>query len=109
MSDLDNAMDVINSLEEKKRAADAPQRGAGRVRVGSVEHYYEKLGVAAIKLDETLRVGDLIEIGDEDDAVRQRVSSMQINREDVSEAYAGDSIGIKTRHTVYEGSDVYRL
>jgi translation initiation factor IF-2 len=41
--------------------------------------------------------------------VRQRVSSMQIERKDVGEANAGDSVGIKVDTHVPVGSKVYKL
>lgn len=81
----------------------------GKELVGNVEHFYDRLGVAAIKLSATLKVGDIIEIGNDEEAVRQRISSMQINRKDVNEASAGDSVGIMLKWKVGAGSDVYRI
>ncbi len=112
--DLDNVMDTLNSLEDReKREKDIGNRegtgSAARTEVGKVEHYYSKLGVVAIKLTGTLKVGDLIEIGGEEEAIRQRIASMQINREDVEEASAGQSIGIKVKYPVSVDSNVYRL
>ncbi len=110
MDDLDSAMDVVNAFEERNRRNSKPQESSrGRTQVGSVEQYFEKISVAAIKLTGALKVGDLIEIGSEDEAIRQRISSMQIDREDVGEAQEDESIGIKVNHPVAEGSAVYRL
>lgn len=112
---LDNVMDALSSLEDReKRERGAGEEGAAsdnvkKIEVGKVEHYYSKLGVVAIKLTGTLKVGDLIEIGSEDEAVRQRIASMQINRMDVDEASAGQSIGIKVKYPIVAGKSVYRL
>ena len=112
--DLDNVMDTLSSLEEREKresgiGADERAGSTAKAVIGEVEHYYSKLGVAAIRLTGTLKAGDLIEIGSEDEEIRQRVASMQINREDVEEASAGQSIGIKVKHPVSAGSNVYRL
>ena len=121
MADLDNVMDVLNSLEEKENRArtsssirtaeigSVVSRNKNKTQIGSVECFFSKIGVVAIKLEDTLRVGDVIEIGSEDEAVRQRIASMQIDRQDVSEAYAGDSVGIKLKYKVPEGSAVYKV
>ncbi len=112
MSELDNAMDVLDALEERKRGAGQPPGTSGqrgRVLVGKVEHYYEKAGVAAVKLEGTLRIGDIVELGDEEEAVRQRIASMQIDRQDVEEAYNGDFVGIKTKYRIAEGVPVYKI
>ena len=109
MESLDNAMDVINSIEEKESAHERPEAGSERELIGGVESFFKKINVAAIKLKKSLSTGDIIEIGSEEEAIRQKVVSMQINHEEVSEAHAGDSVGIKVNHPVYEGSEVYRL
>ncbi|MDE1846232.1 MAG: translation elongation factor-like protein [Candidatus Micrarchaeota archaeon] len=77
--------------------------------IGSVEGFFSKINVVAIKLSGDLKVGDLIEIGDEESSVKQRISSMQIDRHDVQSASAGDSVGIKLNYKVSEGSSVYRV
>ena len=74
-----------------------------------IEHYFGKLGVAAVRLRSRLVVGDLIEIGSGEEHVRQRVESMQIERKDVTEAFEGDDVGIKVKWPVASGSMVYRV
>jgi hypothetical protein len=113
MEDLDNAMASLNAWESREsgvpsQTAQAPA-GRGRVLVGTVDGFFKKINVAAVKLTGGLKVGDLIEIGSEDEAIRQRVLSMQIDREDISEASEGDDVGIKLNHDVPVGSEVYRI
>jgi translation elongation factor EF-1alpha len=109
MSDLDSAMDVINALEERRSREESGRSGSAKELVGTTEHYYKNIGVVAIRLEGNLKVGDIIEIGDEEEAVRLKVSSMQIDRKDVNWAHSGDSVGIKIRYPVADGSSVYRL
>ncbi|MEM4088533.1 MAG: hypothetical protein QW774_03940 [Candidatus Micrarchaeaceae archaeon] len=108
--DLDNIMDVLNEEEKRDSGFYARQvAGKGRILVGRVEHFYDKINVAAIRLEKPLKLGDIIEIGTEEDAIRQRITSMQINRKDVDEAVAGDDVGVKLKHKVEEGSSVYKI
>lgn len=110
MEDLDNAMEVQEAYEARERGDYVKKdHGHSKEQVGMVEHFFDKINVVAIKLSAQLKVGDIIEIGDEESAVREKISSMQINREDVGAAFEGDSIGIKLKHKVNAGDIVYKL
>lgn len=109
MRDLDSAIENLEAWEAKERGQNAPAPNQNKVLVGKVEQFFDRIGVVAISLSSDLKVGDIIEIGDEEDAVRQKISSMQINREDVEEAAEGDSVGIKLKHPVSVDSAVYRI
>lgn len=77
--------------------------------IGEVSNYFEKVGVAAIKLTAPLKVGDEIHIkGGEDTDFTQEVESMQINHENVEEANAGDEVGMKVKEKVRKGYKVYK-
>ena len=109
MKDLDNAMENLRELEERENRGFSVNNGQKKTLIGKVGQFYSKIGVVAITLSAELKVGDLIEIGSDDEAIRQRISSMQIEREDVEEASAGDSVGIKVKHPVEVNSNVYRI
>lgn len=63
--------------------------------VGTVTHYWGKLGVAGIELSGELEVGDTISVRGNTSDFTQTVDSIQIEHEDVESATAGDSIGVK--------------
>jgi len=109
MKDLDSAIENLEAWEAKEKDQREPERSQNRVLIGRVEQFFDRISVVAISLNSDLRIGDIIEIGDEEEAVRQKVSSMQINRKDVTEASEGDSVGIKLNHPVSVDSDVYRI
>src|SRR3972149_1597881 len=71
-------------------------------KVGTVTHYYDKLGVAIIDLTLDLRVGDLVRVTGSTE-FSQKVASMQIEHEHVEEAHAGDTIGLKVNQKVKPG------
>ncbi len=109
MDDIDDQVESVNNWEERQMKTAQPEKPKGKVLVGKVSQFFDKINVAAIDLSASLKVGDIIEIGNEEEAVRQRISSMQIERVDVLEADEGASIGIKLKYKVPVGSDVYRI
>ncbi len=77
--------------------------------VGKISHYYSKIGVAVVELGDTIKVGDEISIEGSVTQVRQKVSSMQIEHQNVQSAGIGQSIGLKVETRVREGDLVYRI
>ncbi len=114
-SDLDSTMDVLDTMEARDNRNPNPDPNPNsmprqnKVAIGTVEDFFDKISVVAIKLNGNLKVGDVIEIGDEEEAVRQKIISMQINRENVEEAGDGDSVGIKLKYKVSPGLSVYKI
>ena len=76
------------------------------MEIGVVSNYFEKIGVAAIKLSAPLKVGDKIKIKGGEVEFEQTVESMQIHNDKVEEAKAGDEIGIKVSQKVRKGYKV---
>jgi len=75
--------------------------------VGTVSHYYSKLGVAIVDLREDLAVGDRISIEGSSTNVQQTVDSMQVEHESVKAAGKGSSVGMKVPDKVRPGDNVY--
>ncbi len=78
-------------------------------QVGRVTHYFGKVGVAAIELEDELRVGDTIHVKGHTSDWTQKVDSMQIEHQQVQEARAGDVIGIKVSEHAREHDVVYKV
>jgi len=77
--------------------------------VGKVAHYYKKIGVAVVDLQAPLSVGDRILIRGATTDFEQTVKSMQIEHEDVNEAAAGQSVGLKVEEKVREKDVIYKV
>jgi putative protease len=77
--------------------------------IGKVTHYFGKIGVAVIQLEDTLKVGDTIRIVGGQTDFTQTVESMEIEHQKVNEAKAGQSVGLKVAQKVREGYKVYKL
>ena len=76
--------------------------------IGEIESFFSKIGVAAIELSADLKVGDTILIKGHTTSFEQKIDSMQIDRNPVEEAHAGDGIGIKVIDKVRAGDKVYK-
>ncbi len=79
-------------------------------KVGFVEHYFDKIAVAAIKLaDGGLAVGDKIHIKGHTTDFEQSVDSIQIEHATVSKADKGADIGVKVKEKVRQHDEVFKV
>ena len=76
-------------------------------RIGTVTHYFSKIGVAVIELAGNLKVGDSIVIAGRGQEFAQPVSSLQVEHEQVAAAKKGDAVGLKVSQPVKDGDAVY--
>ncbi len=82
---------------------------AEKKRIGKVLHYYSNISVAVVELEDTLKVGDKISIEGHTTNFQQEVESMQINKQPIEEATAGQQIGLKVKDKVRENDIVYKI
>jgi len=79
-------------------------------KIGLIEHFFTKVSVAAIKITNgELKVGDTIHIVGAHTDFRQKIDSMQIDRNAVESVKAGDEVGIKVKDRVREHDVVYKI
>lgn len=78
--------------------------------IGEITHYFGDIGVAVIKLDGTLKVGDEIRVvGGVDTDFTQEVKSMEVDHEKIEKAKSGDEVGLKVKEKVRDGYEVYKV
>lgn len=77
--------------------------------IGKITHYYGHISVGIIELTDTLKTGDSIHIKGHTSDFTQSVDSMQIEHKDVTEAKAGDVIGVKVTEKVHPNDKVFRV
>jgi len=77
--------------------------------IGQITHYYGNLSVGIVELSDILKVGETIHIKGHSEDFNQTVDSMQIEHANVSEAKAGDMIGIKVTQKVHPGDKVFKV
>lgn len=79
-------------------------------KVGTVTHYYDKLGVAIVELDGNLSAGDEIKFAKAgEDFFQQKVESIQVEHEKKDTAGKGDVVGLKTNEKVTQGTEVFKV
>lgn len=76
-------------------------------KVGKITHWYDKLGVAVVKLSGSLKVGDQVKVRRGNEEFDATVESMQIDHEDVKSAKKGDEAAIKLPQKTKEGAAIY--
>jgi translation elongation factor EF-1alpha len=77
--------------------------------IGTVNHWFGRIGVAGIELTDTLAVGDRVHIQGHTTDFEQEVTSMQIMHQDVAEAGPGDDVGVKVQSRARRGDHVYKV
>lgn len=79
-------------------------------KIGLVEHFFNKVGVAAIKITSgELKVGDTIHVVGAHTDFTQKIDSMQIDKDPIESVKAGDAVGIKVKDRVREHDVVYKI
>jgi translation elongation factor EF-1alpha len=79
-------------------------------KVGYVEKYFAKIGVAAIIVDSgSIEVGDTLHFVGHTTDFTQVINSMQVEHQPVQKAVSGESIGLKVDDRVRSGDLVYRV
>jgi len=78
-------------------------------QIGTISHYYNHLSVGIIELTAPLKIGETIRIKGATDDFTETIESMQVEHEQIEEANAGDSIGVKVSQKVHENDKVYRV
>lgn len=75
-------------------------------QVAEVTHYFSNIGVAVIKLSETLNVGQTVQFKGDTTDFEQTIESMQVDHENIEKAQKGDEVGLKVVDKVREGDKV---
>lgn len=79
-------------------------------KIGVVTHYFGKITVAIIKIEEdSLKVGDTIHFKGHTSDFTQKVESMELEHKAIQEAKVGDSAGLKVSEHAREGDVVYKI
>jgi putative protease len=80
------------------------------MKVGTVTHYYNKIGVAVVLLEGDLAVGEKIKfVRGGEDLFEQTVTSIQTEHKSLQKAVAGQEIGLKVDQPVREGAEIYKV
>jgi len=79
------------------------------VEIGRVTHYYNHIDVAVLKLDDELKLGDMIHIAGHTTDFTQRVASLEVDHHTVVWVRPGEDVALKVIEPVREHDIVYRV
>ena len=79
------------------------------IEIGKVSDFFARPVVAGIELTAPLKPGDKVHIKGHTTDMELTVESMQINNVNVTEAKAGDAVGIKLSDRARKGDTVYKV
>ena len=74
---------------------------------GKVIHYYDKIGVAVVRLEKTLKIGDKVKFIHGENDFEQTIESMQLEHAQVSQGKKGEEVAIKVDKETKLGTLVY--
>ena len=77
--------------------------------IGLITHYFPHVQAAVIKLKKPLAAGETVKIKGHTTDLTQIVTSMQIDRVDITSAKKGDEIGLKVSSRVRQHDKVYKV
>lgn len=76
--------------------------------IGKVIHWYDKIGVAVVKLSSALKVGDKIKVKHGDKEFEDSVDSMQLDHQPIASGKKGQEVAVKLSDHAKEGSEVFK-
>ena len=74
--------------------------------VGKVDKYFAKISVAAVVLEDSVKVGDTVRFRGATTDFSQVVESIQVKHENLSEAGSGAEVGIRVKDRVRPGDSL---
>lgn len=77
--------------------------------IGIVSDFFARPLVAGVELSAPLKVGDMIHVKGHTTNITMTVESMQIDNVSVTEAKAGDAVGIKLNDRARKGDTIYKI
>ncbi len=79
-------------------------------KIGTVIHYWGKIGVAGVNISNgELRIGDTIHIKGHTSDFTQAVESIQMENQSVEVASPGDEVGIRVVEQTREDDEVFKV
>jgi len=82
---------------------------ANKDLVGKVTHYYDKIGVAVVKLGKALKVGDKVKFVHGEKEFEQMLESMQLEHAQVTTGKKGQEVAIKVNQETKSGTEVHLI
>lgn len=76
--------------------------------VGEVVHWYDKIGVAVVKLAGALKLGERIKIKRGEETFEDSITSMQFDHKPIDVGKKGQEIAVKLSQPAKEGATIFK-
>lgn len=77
--------------------------------LGKVVHWYDKIGVAVVKLAGALKVGDRVKVKRGETEFEEAVSSMQLDHKPVETGKKGQEVAVKFSQPAKDGAVISKV
>ena len=77
--------------------------------IGQVTHYYSRIGVAVLELEDGLTVGDMVHLSGHTTDFIQQVKSLEVEHRKLQAVGAGADVALKVEERVRKGDKVYKV
>ena len=77
--------------------------------IGKVTHYFTRIGVAVLELEDGLTVGDTVHISGHTTDFIQLVKSMEVEHRKLQAVGAGADVALKVEERVRKADKVYKV
>ena len=78
-------------------------------QIGHVTHYFDRIGVAVLDLEDSLATGEHIHIAGQRTDFKQRVDSLEVDHHRMQVVGAGANAALKVLYPVHDGDIIYRI
>jgi translation elongation factor EF-1alpha len=79
------------------------------IRIGKVTHYYNRIGVAVLELEDVIKTGDTIVFLGHTTDFSQEVTSMEIEHHKIQSAGPGMEVALKVGEPVRSGDELFKV
>jgi hypothetical protein len=77
--------------------------------IGEITHYYNRIEVAVLDLENGLRVGDTVHITGNRTDFSQEVRSMEVEHRKMQAVGAGADVALKVEEPVHQGDKIFKV
>ncbi|MFX1538186.1 MAG: translation elongation factor-like protein [Promethearchaeota archaeon] len=78
-------------------------------KIGKVFRYFSQIGVIGVELEGPIKIGEKIRVYGAKTNFIQLVESIEVFSKSVTEAFAGQKVGIKVKYKCRKGDNVYKI
>ena len=79
------------------------------ILLGKVIHYYDKIGVAVVKLSKAIKTGDSVKFVHGDKEFEQTIESLQLEHETVKAGKKDEEVAMKVDQEVKRGTQIFSV